>query len=120
MTGSKSLDIAVGSGSPPSLCHLRQSTGFGLPLLVLIRRFMQSTNPDEPILKIPVDGAVWLVCFVEADHELVSVQVFPEAQSGLSQPNVHWDIAARNFDELPEDVPTKVRSAIRQWMSKRY
>ncbi len=65
---------------------------------------MQSTSPGEQILKIPVDGAVWFVCFVEADHELVSVKVFPEAQSGLSHPNVHWDITAGNFDEFPEDV----------------
>jgi hypothetical protein len=81
---------------------------------------MQSTSPGEQILEVPVDGAVWFVCFVEADHELVSLKVFPEAQSGLSHPNVHWDVAAGSFDELPEDVPMKVRSAIHQWMSKRY
>ena len=61
----------------------------------------------------------WLVQVIDASDGVIGMTVFPEAESAPSEPNIYWDIAARNFDETPEGLPTKVRTAIYQWMRTR-
>lgn len=81
---------------------------------------MQSPDPDEEIVTAPLGDVTWCVRFAEANDGLASLRVFPETETRPSEPNVHWDLEARNFDDVPEDLPIKVRTAIYQWMRKRY
>ncbi len=81
---------------------------------------MRLPDPDEEILTVSLGDVTWCVRFAEADDGLASLRVFPETESRPNEPNVHWDLAERNFDELPEDLPIRVRTAIYQWMRKHH
>ncbi|RLB63717.1 MAG: hypothetical protein DRI90_06205 [Deltaproteobacteria bacterium] len=65
---------------------------------------------------VQLQGTTWLVDLEEASDGVVGLRAFPEADGAPSEPNIYWDIAARNFEEIPEDLPTKVRTAIYQSM----
>jgi hypothetical protein len=71
-------------------------------------------------LTVQLAGTAWLVHFAEASDGVVGLKAFPEAERAPSEPNVYWDSAARNFDEIPEGMPTRVRTAIYQSMRMRY
>ena len=80
----------------------------------------QTPDPDEEILTVSLDGVTWTAQFATASDELVSVYVFPDTEGRPGEPNLHWDLTTNNFDELPEGLPTKIRTAIYQRMRKRY
>lgn len=73
------------------------------------------TSGDE-ICRIDVGPTTWVVRCEEVDDELASLLAFREAEVPPSEPNVHWGLARRNFDEVPDNLPTKVRTAIYQRM----
>ena len=76
----------------------------------------------QVILRLAVGANRWIVSFVEADDEIISVCAFASEDDTPvpGEPNVHWDVGSRNFDETPEGLPTRVRTAIYQWMRERY
>lgn len=77
---------------------------------------MRRPVSSEEKLTVQVDGTTWLVHLGETSEGVVAAKAFPEAEGAPSEPNVYWDLAARNFDEIPDDLPTRVRTAIYQWM----
>ena len=69
---------------------------------------------------VGVMAAAAVAIFVQADDELASVAGFREAEAPPSEPNVHWDRKLSSFDEVPENLPPKVRDAIYRWMRERF
>ena len=46
----------------------------------------------------------------------VFLVAFREAEAPPSEPNVQWHLERRNFDQVSENLPSKVRTAIYQRM----
>ena len=65
---------------------------------------------------VQLQDTTWLVDFDDASDGVVGLRAFPEGEGAPSEPNVYWDIAARNFEEIPDNLPTRVRTAIYQSM----
>ena len=81
---------------------------------------MKPSVSSQESFTVQLEGTTWLVQFAEASDGVVGLKVFPEAEGAPSEPNVYWNSAARNFDEVPEGLPTRVRTAIYQRMRMGY
>jgi hypothetical protein len=71
---------------------------------------------DKSLTVELADGTTWLVRVVEVSDGVLALQASPAAEAPPTEPNVYWDTAARNFDEVPDELPTKVRTVVYQWM----
>lgn len=76
--------------------------------------------PEEELFTVPLGEAKWSVRFVDVDGSLVSLRVLVNSGAEPVDPNVYWDKSTSNFDELPDDLPVKVRTAIYRWMKTHY
>ena len=81
---------------------------------------MLMPDKGEEICRVDIAGTIWLVQFDQADDELASVTTFCEEEAPPSESNVHWDRKPGSFDEVPEDLPPKVKNAIYRWMRERF
>ncbi len=92
--------------------------GCGRERVGAIRPRVVLPDKGDEICRVDVDGTLWLVRFAEADDELASVVASQETDSPPAEANVHWDRRLKEFDEVPAELPFKVRNAVYRWMRR--
>ena len=67
-------------------------------------------------LTIHIKDEAWLVTIGEPSDGIVALTAFPAKEKAPAESNIYWDIKARSFDEVPDELPTKLSTAIYQRM----